>query len=307
MSKPAPVLIPILVVLTGILLLDVMGVFIRILSATYPAQELAALRNLFGMVPSAILLVSMASWHAGGRKLGMRQWKLALLRGVFVTGAQLCFYIALTKLEFATVSTLAFASPMIVTALSVPVLGDRVGPWRWAAVLIGFAGIIMVMQPGADTFTPWALLPLGAAFGYASASVMVRLVDKDVPSPLVNLYSNLSALAGAVILTLATAEPVAIASWRDLGLIVAMGVSGGVGVLCLTIAYRMTSPSILAPFEYTGILFAFTLGWVVFHEAPFDRLFPGVLLIVGAGLLIVWRERRVGQAVPYPRASRRLR
>ena len=306
MTRPAPFLLPIAIVLLGILLLDIMGVFIRILAETYPPQELAIFRNIFGMLPSFILLAGTAAWHEAGRPLRIRQWRLALMRGVFVTGAQFCFYLGLTKLEFATVSTLAFAGPMIVTALSVPVLREHVGPWRWAAVLIGFGGVIMVMGPGTDVFTLWALLPLGAALGYASASVAVRLIDKDVPSPLVNLYANVAAMIGALILTVTTAEPVALQSWQDLGLIALMGVCGGSGVLCLTFAYRMAQPSALAPFEYSGILFAFVLGWFVFHEAPIERLFPGVLLIVGAGLLIIWRERRVS-AVPHPRASRRHR
>ena len=306
MTRPTPVLLPIAIVLLGILLLDIMGVFIRILAETYPPQELAIFRNFFGMAPSILLLLSTPAWHQAGRPLRMRQWRLGFMRGVFVTGAQFCFYLALTKLEFATVSTLAFASPMIVTALSMPVLGDRVGSWRWAAVLLGFLGVLLVMGPGTEVFTLWALLPLGAAFGYASASVAVRLVDKDVPSPLVNLYANVAAMVGAIILTLSTTELVAIASWWDLALIALMGCCGGAGVLCLTFAYRMAQPSALAPFEYTGILFAFGLGWLVFQEAPVDRLFPGVLLIIAAGLLIIWRERRT-QSAPYPRAARRDR
>ena len=284
-----------------------MGVFIRILAATYPTEQLIVFRNIFGMVPSVILLFSLTEWRARGRPIRIRQWRLALLRGVFVIWAQMCFYLALTKMEFATVSTLAFVSPMIVTALSVPVLGDRVGPWRWGAVAMGFLGVVLIMRPGGDTFSAWALLPLGAAAGYASASVFVRLMDADVPSPLVNMYSNVAALVLATGATLVMGRAVWITDWTDLGLIVLMGCCGGCGVLCLTYAYRMASPSILAPFEYTGILFAFLLGWIVFQEAPFETLFPGVLLIVGAGLLIVWRERRTKAVVPYPRASRRMR
>jgi len=226
----------ILIVMAGIFLLTFMGVLVRILRETYPVTELAAFRNLFGMLPPALILFGSAAWHAGGRSLAMRQWWLAALRGLFVTFAQLCFYMALTRLEFATVSTLAFAGPMIVTALSVPVLGDRVGPWRWAAVTIGFAGVILVMQPGGDAFTYAALLPIGAAVGYSCSAVTVRLIDRDVPSPLVNIYSTFATLIGASVLMLILDDPVAVASWRDMGLIVIMGSSGGLGVLCLIIA-----------------------------------------------------------------------
>lgn len=306
MTRPVSVLAPIAIVLVGILLLDVMGVLIRILSATYPVEQLAAFRNLFGMVPSILLLMTNRDWHARGRPLRIRQWRLALLRGVFVAFAQFCYYTGLTLLAFATVSTLAFAAPLVVTALSRPVLGESVGPWRWAAVVIGFAGVVLVMGPGTDAFTLAALLPLGAAIGYGTASVAVRLIDHEVPSPLVNLYANLAAMVGAIVLTISVTQPVPLTDWQDLALIFAMGCSGGSGVLCLTIAYRMATPSLLAPFEYTGILFAFVLGWVVFAEAPVDRLFPGVLLIVGAGLLIIWREQR-GKLVSRPRAPRRMR
>lgn len=306
-QSPAPVALAILTVLAGILLLDIMGVFIRILSDTYPPEQLSALRNFFGLLPSVALLFTVSDWHARGRPVLIRQWRLALFRGAFVIGAQIGFYTALAKLEFATVSALAFVSPMIVTALSVPVLGYRVGPWRWAAVAAGFVGVVLIVRPGTDAFTIWALLPLGAALGYASASVAVRLFDDDVPSPLVNMYATLSALVLSTLITFTLAEPVWIKSLRDLGLIVLMGLCGGCGVLCLTIGYRMASPPVLAPFEYTGILFAFAIGWIVFNEAPFETLFPGVLFIIGAGLLIVWRERRARTAVPHPRAGRRLR
>ena len=285
-------------ILAGIFLLDLMAVMIRMLSATYPASELAVFRNLFGLVPSALVLWASASWRENGRPWRVRQWHIIVLRGLAVTFAQFCFYLALMRLEFATASTLAFAGPMILTALSVPILGDRVGPWRWGAVLLGFAGVVLVMQPGSDAFTLAALLPIGAASGYALASVLVRLIDPVVPTPQVNLYSGFAAMIGAAVLMLLFETPVWFHSWSDLAFIVAMGCSGGSGVLLLIVAYRMVQPSMITPFEYSGILFAFALGWIFFDEAPFDRLFPGVILIVGAGLLIVWRERRAAALRP---------
>ena len=295
LTRPS-VLIPVIYIMIGVFLLDVMAVMIRMLSDTYPTMQLAAFRNLFGLIPSILMLITSADWHQKGRRLRITQWKLGLFRGVLVTVAQVCFYFALLELEFATVGTLAYAGPLFVTALSMPVLGERVGAWRWGAVLFGFAGVVMIMQPGSDTFTLAALLPLGAAFGYASSSVLVRRIDRDVPAPLVNIYASFAALCCASLIMLSTVEPIAIASWQDAAMIVGMGCSGGLGVLFLIFAYRRATPSVLAPFEYTGILIAFWLGWVFFDEAPVGRLFPGVLLIVGAGLLIIWRERRLAKA-----------
>jgi drug/metabolite transporter (DMT)-like permease len=143
------------------------------------------------------------------------------------------------------------------------------------------------------SFSLDALLPVGAAVFYALTAVTSRLFDEGVPTPLVNLYSTGAAAIGAVVLCLSTGGFTPITANSDLLWIAAMGGLGGSGVLCLVVSFRMTEPSNLAPFNYFGILFAFALGWIFFGEAPVERLFPGALLIVAGGLLIVWRERRV--------------
>ena len=272
-----------------------MGESARVLGQVYPPQQLAVLRNFFGLVPAAALLAFSAEWHQGGRKLGFRQWRYGVFRGLAVTIAQFCFYVALLHLEFATASTLVFATPLFLTAMSVPVLGERVGPWRWSAVVIGFLGIVLIMRPGSEVFSYYALLPLGAALGYACSAIVVRRIDPAVPIATLNLHSQLSACLGALVLTAFTSGFVPVQGALDWVWIVAMGLLGGAGVLCLTTAYRLTRPANIAPFEYFGIIFAFILGWLFFDEAPIDRLFPGVLVIVGAGLLIVWREHRASR------------
>ncbi len=286
----------ILVNLAGIFLLDLMGAIIKHLSTGpggYGAAELSAWRNLFAMAPALIVLWFSADWQARGRRFRIRQWPLAWLRGGFVTMAQFLFYLSLARLEFATASTLTFSMSLWIVALSVPLLGEAVGRIRWTAVLIGFAGVVWVMRPGSDAFSLDALLPLGAAVGYALTSVTARLIDEDVPTALINLYSNSAALAGATVLTLATGGFSPVGSAAELGWLAAMGAFGGCGVLCLIVSFRMTEPSNLAPFNYFGIPIAFALGWMFFDEAPFERLFPGVLLIIGGGLMIVWRERQL--------------
>ncbi|MEM7207650.1 MAG: DMT family transporter [Pseudomonadota bacterium] len=278
-------------ILLAILLFDIQGAIIKHLGDRYPVEELATFRNIFGLIPSAFVLWISAEWHQSGRYIKIRQWRLAFLRGFYVAGAQFCFYLALTKLEFATATTLAFVGPIFITLLSIPILGHSVGIWRWAAVAIGFFGMVWIMRPGSDVFTLYALLPICASFGYSLSTVSVRLIDEKIPTALINAYASIGALIGSSIVLLSTQSYVPIATAGDWLWLLAMGTAGGFAVLSMITAYRLTKPSNLSPFEYFGIPFSFVLGWLFFAETPFEKLFPGVLLIVGGGLLIAWRER----------------
>jgi drug/metabolite transporter (DMT)-like permease len=288
----SPTVRAVAILLLGIFLLDIMGAMVKTLLPHFSAQELSAWRNLIGMLPSLLLLTWSGEFRLGRTRLIIRQWPLALLRGVFVTFAQLSFYFSLGKLEFATVSALNYTTSLFVVALSVPILKERVGRFRWTAVLLGFAGAIWVVKPGSEAFSLFAIIPVIAAFLYALSSVCVRLIDTDVPNALLYLYSAVAAAIGSVVITLLTSGFSPIGSIVDLLELIAMGLFGGTGVLCLLMAVRLVTPSILAPFNYFGILSSFSIGWLMFGEAPLDKLFPGVLLIVAAGLLVVWREGR---------------
>ena len=279
-------------VLLAIFLFDLQGVIIKYLGDRYPVQQLASFRNVFGLIPSLLVLLLSREWHAQGRQFRMRQWKLGLMRGLSIAVAQFCFYLSITKMELATATTLTYISPVLITLLSIPLLGDRVGQWRWMAVFIGFFGVVMIMDPGSDWFTYYSLLPLGAAFGYSLSTVVVKLVDDHVPTGLINMYASAGALIGSLAILFSTTGYLGVEKTSDWWLLLAMGLVGGCAVLALIAAYRLTKPSNLSPFEYFGIPFAFVLGWLFFDEAPFDKLIPGVFLIVAGGLLIAWRERK---------------
>ena len=281
----------IIISLVALILFDSMGLVIKHLSANYSAAELSAWRNLFGIVPAIIALVLSRQWHRTGRRWRIRQWKLAMGRGAVVTVAQLLFYLSLGLMEFATASTITYANALFMTALAVPLLGEKVGWIRWIAVLIGFVGVVLVMQPGSDTFTPVALLPLSAAAFYAFVGVSARMMDDDVPSALVNVYASCTSLVAASYVALVFGGFTPIQSSQDMGWIIAMGGFGGTAVLCLVISYRMTEQSNLAPFSYFGIPLAFVLGWLFYDEKPWGALLQGAPLIVAGGLLIIWRER----------------
>ena len=290
-------------ILLALFLFDLQGVIVKHLGDRYAVQQLASFRNVFGLIPSLLVLVASREWHNRGRILWIRQWRLGLARGLSIAAAQFCFYLAITRMELATASTLTFIGPVFITLLSIPILKHRVGAWRLLAVLTGFCGVLLIMSPGSEIFTPYSLLPLGAALGYSLSTVCVRLVDDDVPTPLINMYASVGALAGALVILFSTTGYQGVERALDWLLLLAMGLIGGCAVLSLISAYRLAKPASLSPFEYFGIPFAFILGWLFFGEAPFDKLLPGVILIVAGGLLITWRENRARGESPATQES----
>ncbi|MDE0716107.1 MAG: DMT family transporter [Gammaproteobacteria bacterium] len=282
----------VVIILIAILLFDIQGAIIKFLGDRYGIPQIATFRNIFGLLPALLLVYLARTGVRGPARFRLRQWPLAVLRGASIACAQYCLYLSLTLMEFATASTLAFAGPLFITALSVPILRHHVGAVRWLAVIVGFVGIVLVMRPRGDIFQWVSLLPICAAFGYGLSSVLVRLFDDASTTAVINFHTTLSALVFTFLLMLATDSYITVSSVEDWMWMLLMGLVGGMAVFSLIAAYRLTLPSNLSPFEYFGIPFSFVIGWVVFGEAPFERLIPGVFLIVGGGLLIFWRERR---------------
>ena len=285
----------------GILLLaitcfDIMAVFVRILLEHYSPQELSAYRNVIGVIPSIILLIYTRELTLNFSTLIIKQWRLALIRGFSVALAQLCYYSAIGVLDLATVSTLGQTNAFFVVILSVVIIGEKVGIWRWAALSLGFLGAMLILRPGTDAFSVYALLPICAAFLYGFSISILPKFDRSISNGLLYLYSSVGAGIGSIILAALMTDFTPIHSFRHMVLIFIMSITGGIGVLLMMIAYRMAPPSVLAPFIYFGIITAFMFGWIFFGEFPIDTLFPGVLLIVGAGVLIVWRENQANKS-----------
>ena len=313
-TAPAPArFIPAMaILLLAILLFDAMAICVRLLLPSYTALELSVYRNVLGVLPSVALLLwtrdlpfTRAAWK-------IKRWKLALMRGVIVALAQVMFYSSLGFLELATVSALSQINGVFVVLVSVIVLHETVGPWRWGAVLLGLAGALLIMRPGSDAFSPASLLPIGAALCYAVSMVTVRLFDSSISNSLLYLYSSAATAVAALVMAAFTGGFSPIQSGADLGVILLMSLFGGTAVLLLMVSYRMAPPSALAPFGYFGILTAFLFGWLIFDELPVGTLFPGVILIVVAGLVIVWREGRTARSKvppsvrPIPSAAPRV-
>ncbi len=291
------VLISVAMMLAGIVLLDCMGAVAKHLVERYPAQQISLARNIFGLLPTFSILL----WESRGRitpgSIRLRQWRLGFSRGLMVAVAQLALYGSFKYLELATVAVIAYSGPLFITMLAIPWLGERVGIWRWGAVLGGFAGVVLVIGPGTQVFAWAGILPAVAAFFYANSLVSTRKFDKGASHAAINLYAQAGAIVGSLILLLTTSGAVlpegsAAEVLADLGFALLLGGFGGFGVYLLTLAYRRTPASLLAPFEYFGVLSALAIGWIVFGEWPVQRIFPGVVFIVGAGIVIILRERR---------------
>ena len=281
------------ILLIGLAAFDLMSVIVRTLGEAFPILQISVVRNLFGVIPALILLLMGPGVTTLKTIKAAVHWKIIVIRSASVLVAQVAYYTALTKLEFATAATLCFTSPFFVTLLSIPLLGHKIGYIRFSAVFVGFFGVVAILRPFGDDFTFWMFLPVVAGFGYGLSSVLVKLMPSEVPSAAIQIAQQIvTFLIGACFLV-AQGDFVPIVSLSDLFYFVLMGFCGGVGVLCLIMSYRLVSPSSLSVFEYFGIPISFAIGWLFFNEAPISTLFPGVLLLFGAGLLIIFRERKL--------------
>ena len=275
----------------SIICFDLMAVHIRYLTTTYTAEELSFYRNTLGLIPSLLLLYITAELSLKFKDYKIKQWKLALFRGLVVALAQLLFYTAISKLELATVATLGQTGPIFIVILAIVLYREYVGIWRWAAIFTGFLGAILVIRPGSDIFTWNSLLPVGASFCYALSIVTLRSFKREISNSILYLYSAIASAFGAGLYASLSITFTPIQNYFDATLLLSMSFCGGFGVVCLMIAYRAADVSAIAPFNYFGILSAFILGWVIFGEFPVDTLLPGAFFIVAAGLVIIWREK----------------
>ena len=285
-------LIAVLLTLLGLFFLDCMGIAIKYLRNDYPAAVLSVYRNLFGIIPCMLVLFLSSQWHAGGRKIIIKEWRLGLLRGVFVCFAQICLYTSYFYVPYALVATMEHTGPMIVSLLCIPILGEKFGLYKMSAVILGFVGIIFIMQPWTDDFNIYLILPICAAFGYSLARVTSLRFPKEVLSPLINIYAQVGTILCSSLIIIFFNQWTPFKSIEDLLLILIMGLIGGTGTLLIIYGARKAELSKITPFDYIEIFFALILGWVFFQEWPIDSLFPGVLFIIAGGLIIIWRQKK---------------
>jgi drug/metabolite transporter (DMT)-like permease len=214
---------------------------------------------------------------------------LHALRTVFMFSATSCFFLSLRYMQLAEALAVFEIAPLVITGLAFAVLREPVGPRRLFGVCLGFVGALIIIRPGTDVFSPASLLPLGAAFSYASYSIATRFLG-DQEHPLTSfLWTSImgSALA-SLMLPFVWHTP----SAADATVMALFGIIGGVGQYCMILALSVASASVLAPIGYIGLPIGAFWGLVVFGEVPDAWTVAGALVIVGSGLYVWWRERR---------------
>lgn len=217
---------------------------------------------------------------------------LVLLRGAQLLAATACFFTAIRYIPLADAVAIGFVAPLFVVALSVPLLGERVGRRRWTAVLIGLAGMLVIVRPGfAEVHWAYALV-IVLAFIFATFVINTRILTRTEAPLAMLFYTTLIGAAGASLALPFVWQAPTLTQWA---LMAAMGALGGVSHLLLIHAYRVAAASLLAPFQYAQIVFAGFFGWLVFGDVPDAWVIGGTAILVGSGLYILRREAQLAR------------
>ncbi|WP_298924632.1 DMT family transporter [uncultured Ramlibacter sp.] len=263
---------------------------VKYVSQSLPPAQLIFLR---GVCATALLLAVAHAMGATRHMRGLLQ-RPVLLRAAFDAFATVTYLSSLFHLPLGNATAINMATPLFITLFAVLAFGERVGAARWLAIVTGFCGVLLVVQPTGAAFNAYGLLCLGGTVLHATRDLLTRVIDRRVPSILITLSTALSVtlLTGAWSL-LQGWKPM---QWQQLGLLATASVFLSAGYYLLIIAMREGEMSVIAPFRYAGLLFALVLGYAVWGDVPNLLAWCGIALLLGAGLYVLHGERSRARA-----------
>ena len=269
----------------GVGLFPLMNAEVKLLTARYPVIEITWARFTGHLVVMLIVF-----WPKYGRQLiATRRPLVQLARSALMLVSNGIFVYAIHKVPLATASAIGFTSPLIVTALSVPLLGEQVGWRRWSAVLVGFCGALLIIRPGTGLHDPAVLLLLASSGAYALYQIATRFVmAHDSPATGIIFAALLGSLATTMVLPFVFVMP---KSLFDLAMLLSLGCLGGVGHLLVIKAFQAAPAAVIAPLGYIELIGTTILGYLIFGNFPDALTWVGALIIIASGLYIAMRER----------------
>ena len=292
----------------AVMLFTVLAAIIKFTADEVPAGQAVFFRSFFAI---PVILIWLA--HRGEIRVGLiaKNPMGHVWRGLFGTVAMGLTFAGLGLLPLPEVTAIGFATPIFTVLLAAVMLGERIRLFRITAVALGLAGVIIILWPRfggtplGDTATLGAILILGATMLRALVQVHLRQLVQNEHTAAIVFYFSVTA---SVLALLTAPFGWVVPSWETMGWLVAAGLIGGVAQILITASYRFGSVSMLAPYDYTSMLFAIILGYFLFDELPTALMLAGSALVIVAGVLVIWRERQLGmerskvRAVSEPKA-----
>lgn len=310
-------------ILVGMLCISFNDVLFKQLSGSYPLHEMVFVRSAIGICFSMVIL----QFEGGFASLRTATPGLHLLRGLLVVVSNMTYFAALAALPLADATALFFVAPLVITLLSIPLLGEKVGVRRIGAVVVGFGGVLLMLQPGGAGADSGAsstvlLLPVAAAFAYALMQILTRRLGIASRASAMAVYIQSTFIAVSLGFWLVAgdgryAEGVENESVRfllrawawpadgDLYLFLFLGANSAIVGYCMSQAYRLGHAATVAPFEYVSLPLAIMWGWVMWGDLPGPRVGAGIALIMGAGIYVFLRERARSRPLSSRRPLRR--
>jgi drug/metabolite transporter (DMT)-like permease len=260
-------------------------------SSDYPTGEVLFFRGFFGLLPTYFLIPKnkLKTFYTTKRS------KEHLFRCLMGLMALIAIVIALRELPLAVVVSLSYAAPLFITVLSIFLLSEKVGVFRWLAVLIGFVGVIIIAEPGFKGMNYLYFLPLIFCIGMAFVTITIRKLSTTEPIWLISIFFTITiSIAGLATIPMGWIMP----NFQDFILLALIGVTGGSANLFLTQSYKLSEVSLVAPLKYMALVFAIGFGYLIWNEIPTAKTLVGASLVILASLIIFKREIYHKQTIP---------
>jgi drug/metabolite transporter (DMT)-like permease len=273
----------ILLMVAGVASFAVMDAAIKWLSSDFAITQIVALRAWFGL-PILFFLVYL---EGGIPALKTTRPGAHGLRYLLVLALSFSFFWVLSQMKLVDAIAITFAAPILITALSVPILKESVGFHRWGAIMVGFTGVLVMLRPGAGVFEWAAVVALGSTIVYALLMITTRALKSTETTAALMFYPQVGmAITGLIFVPFFWQAP----SLAQLGLFAVAGTFGSLGILFLTNAFRLAPVATVSPFEYTALIWATLLGYLIWQELPDSLTLLGAAIVVASGLYILYRE-----------------